>query len=714
MAEFVSMLNKLTSLLKKLDQYRKLITGFLLIRMSGLFDKDWYLAKNPDVAQAGVNPWLHYVRYGGFEGRDPGPGFSSQWYLDTYVDVKKAGINPLVHYLGYGRKEGRTIQPQPIEFTNAPYKCSVCQKQVFEFLPLAQYYIENLRNHGFPYKPEEGETINFEQYLCPHCGASDRDRLYACYLKEKLPHDDLVLLLDIAPSLPLSNFINTYKNITRHTADMLVEGVDFAVDIMNMPEINSDTYDILICSHVLEHVKDDKKALSELYRVLKPGGWGIIMVPIILTLDQIDEDPQVTDESERWRRFGQFDHVRLHNKSGFVERVEAAGFTVKQLGIQHFGESVFKEYGFTKTSVLYIAEKIKVETFTDRILNLIRENSYYEFSEVEEFYEEPRWDRTAKIEHSWSKRRKIQDEAFEKLSRDYDLDGLQFTYDSLSDEYSREMFLKVIVARVLGPLKTRFPLYYSHIWKYFDKIDELKMNDTCLKVGVWDFYLYNLEEIGFDIKFYSNKIGVFIDFFLEQYKYQNKVYAKAGDYVIDGGACFGDTALYFASLVKDKGKVFSFEFIRGNLNVFNKNIKLNPDKQNIVELVERPLWGNSETELSAVESGTGSHLSNSKVDENAQLYKTISIDDFVAQKKIEKINFIKLDIEGAELETLKGAAGTIGKYKPQLAICVYHKNSDFWEIPRFLKELVPEYELYLDHFITSPLYETVLFARINV
>ena len=61
-------LTKLTSLLKKLGQYQKLIIEFLLIRMSGLFDKDWYLAKNPDVAQAGVDPWLHYVRYGGFEG----------------------------------------------------------------------------------------------------------------------------------------------------------------------------------------------------------------------------------------------------------------------------------------------------------------------------------------------------------------------------------------------------------------------------------------------------------------------------------------------------------------------------------------------------------------------------------------------------------------------------------------------------------------------
>lgn len=359
MAKFVFMLNKLLSLQKKLNQFRQLIIGLLLICMSDLFDKDWYLAKNPDVEQVRANPWLHYLRYGGFEGRDPGPGFSSQWYLDTYEDVKTSGTNPLAHYLQYGRKEGRNTQLQQVE-VNAPYKCSVCQKQVFEFLPLAKYYTENLRNHGFPYKPEEGETINFEQYLCPHCGAADRDRLYACYLKEKLSYlsgNDPVLLLDIAPSLPLGNFINTYKNITRHTADMLVEGADFAVDITNMPEINSDTYDILICSHVLEHVEDDKKALSELYRVLKPRGWGIIMVPIILTLDQIDEDPQVTDDGERWRRFGQFDHVRLYNKSGFVERVEAAGFSVKQLGMDYFGKSVFEKYGITETSILYIGEK---------------------------------------------------------------------------------------------------------------------------------------------------------------------------------------------------------------------------------------------------------------------------------------------------------------------------------------------------------------------
>jgi SAM-dependent methyltransferase len=349
MAEYIPMLNKLI----------ELIYGFILIRMSDLFDKDWYLTRNPDVAQAKVNPWLHYLRYGGFEGRDPGPSFCSAWYLDTYNDVKEARINPLIHYLRYGRAEKRMAQPLPTESVNLPYKCPVCQKQVNEFLPLAPYYTENLRNYGFPYKPEEGETINFEQYACPHCSANDRDRLTACYLREMLPRyngDEQVRLLDIAPSLPLSHIFEAYP-VNRHTADLFTEGADLRVDITNMPEVASDSYDILICSHVLEHVNDDKKALSELYRILKPGGWGVIMVPIILTSDQIDEDPQITDEAERWRRFGQFDHVRLYNKSGFVERMESAGFFVHQLGVDYFGESLFKQFGITNSSILYIAEK---------------------------------------------------------------------------------------------------------------------------------------------------------------------------------------------------------------------------------------------------------------------------------------------------------------------------------------------------------------------
>lgn len=92
--------------LKILQSFRIRKDVFLLYS-SDLFDQAWYLAKNPDVAKAKVNPVFHYLRHGGFEGRDPSPNFSSRWYLDTYSDVREAGINPLVHYLKSGMNEGR-------------------------------------------------------------------------------------------------------------------------------------------------------------------------------------------------------------------------------------------------------------------------------------------------------------------------------------------------------------------------------------------------------------------------------------------------------------------------------------------------------------------------------------------------------------------------------------------------------------------------------
>ena len=82
-----------------------------------------------------------------------------------------------------------------------------------------------------------------------------------------------------------------------------------------------------------------------------------MMVPIILSVTQIDEDPDLKDEGERWRRFGQFDHVRLYSKSGFLERVRDAGFEVRELGKEFFGEELFNRTGITNQSVLYVVEK---------------------------------------------------------------------------------------------------------------------------------------------------------------------------------------------------------------------------------------------------------------------------------------------------------------------------------------------------------------------
>lgn len=233
------------------------------------------------------------------------------------------------------------------------------------FDPLPAFYTDNLENYGFRFTADDAETCNNEGYSCPACVASDRDRLYALYIRNYLTgveSDGVIEMVDFAPSTPLSLFIRKQtarsgQAVSYRTADMFMEGADDKIDITDMRAYNDNQFDFFICSHVLEHVTDDKKALRELYRILKPGGRGILMVPIILSIEEIDEDPSVVDEAERWRRFGQFDHLRLYSKAGFVERIKEAGLLVHQYGKEYFGVGSFTKHGITNQSVLYVVEK---------------------------------------------------------------------------------------------------------------------------------------------------------------------------------------------------------------------------------------------------------------------------------------------------------------------------------------------------------------------
>lgn len=256
----------------------------------------------------------------------------------------------------------RTVETMCYPLLSLTYQhtCPVCGKRVKGFLPLSQYYASNKMRWGNPYNCEDAETLNYRHYSCPHCAAADRDRLYALYLRRALAPlcaNKAIVLLDIAPSAPLRALLLRDKRVVYRSADLYARGVDDIVDITSMSIYAENTYDAFVCSHVLEHVEDDRKALSELFRILKPDGWGILMVPINLAIDEIDEDPSVTDEAERWRRFGQFDHVRLYSKRGFLQRVKEAGFSVDQLGIDWFGNQAFQRHGITSKSVLYVVEK---------------------------------------------------------------------------------------------------------------------------------------------------------------------------------------------------------------------------------------------------------------------------------------------------------------------------------------------------------------------
>lgn len=245
------------------------------------------------------------------------------------------------------------------------YYCPVCNQHIEDFQPLPDFFLDNLKKYGWPYEFVESETLNARKYLCPFCGASDRDRLYALYIQQyfnRVPSNHTIRIVDFAPSRPLSNHINdliaqSKNNFTYRTADLSMEDVDDKVDITDMDIYESKYFDFFICSHMLEHVPDDRKALRELHRILQPGGQGILMVPIILSLAEIDEDPTVTEEGERWRRFGQDDHVRLYSKQGFLKRVSEIGFVIQQLGVKFFGKKTFTKCGITGQSVLYIVNK---------------------------------------------------------------------------------------------------------------------------------------------------------------------------------------------------------------------------------------------------------------------------------------------------------------------------------------------------------------------
>lgn len=247
----------------------------------------------------------------------------------------------------------------------AKYHCPVCGSRVKRFQPLSEFYFNNAKQHGYRYTFEQAETLNFHDYLCPFCGASDRDRLHALYIQVYLASDKTnraIKIIDFAPSAALSRFIRNLialsgQNASYRTADINMEGVDDKVDIADMRLYEDNRFDFFICSHVLEHVSDDRKVLSELSRILRPQGQGILMVPIVLGLAEIDEDPSVIDESERWRRFGQYDHVRLYSKDGFIKRVRDAGFLIHQYGKEYFGEKLFAQNGITSQSILYVVEK---------------------------------------------------------------------------------------------------------------------------------------------------------------------------------------------------------------------------------------------------------------------------------------------------------------------------------------------------------------------
>jgi hypothetical protein len=239
------------------------------------------------------------------------------------------------------------------------YLCPVCDNSVVQFEPIPKSFLEMYDKHCFIHSLFCFETLNFLNYSCPKCYASDRNRLIWLFLSQELENLELndKHFLDIAPDFQLRKKIASKIGDSYRTADLNMPDVDDHVDICNMKNYQNESFDYVLCSHVLEHVESDVVALKEFHRILKPNGKAILLVPILLNLEEDYEDKSIISEADRWKFYGLGDHLRLHSKKGFEQKIIDAGFKLSTLGVENFGESVFKKHGINNKSVLYIASK---------------------------------------------------------------------------------------------------------------------------------------------------------------------------------------------------------------------------------------------------------------------------------------------------------------------------------------------------------------------
>ena len=165
--------------------------------------------------------------------------------------------------------------------------------------------------------------------LSPSTYSLERHRLLWLYLKNETSFFKAKLkVLHFAPESALMNRFKKLKNISYDTIDLNSPIADIKADICDLPFLDN-SYDFILCNHVLEHIIDDNKAMKELYRVLKKNGIGIFQVPMDYNRNTTFEDFSVTNKKERNKLFGQYDHVRIYGLD-FFDRLQKAGFSVER------------------------------------------------------------------------------------------------------------------------------------------------------------------------------------------------------------------------------------------------------------------------------------------------------------------------------------------------------------------------------------------------
>lgn len=193
--------------------------------------------------------------------------------------------------------------------------------------------------------------------LSPSTLSLERHRLLWLYLKNETNFfSEQLKVLHFAPEQAFYKRFKSIKNLEYTTTDLNSPLADVKADICDLP-FKSEAFDVVLCNHVLEHIPNDTKAMQELYRVMKTGGWGIFQIPQDLNRATTFEDDSITDKKERAKIFGQYDHVRIYGKDYF-DKLRSIGFKVDEVDYTaHLSEEKITTYCLAKGEIIPVVYK---------------------------------------------------------------------------------------------------------------------------------------------------------------------------------------------------------------------------------------------------------------------------------------------------------------------------------------------------------------------
>lgn len=201
---------------------------------------------------------------------------------------------------------------------------------IFSFILKGKKFTDPIDGRSFRSFLPYGYGNQRENVLSPSTLSLERHRLLWLYIKNETDlFTNQYKLLHFAPEQAFYKRFKKMKNLDYVTTDLDSPLAIIKADICKLP-FKDNEFDVILCNHVLEHIPDDTKAMNELYRVLKPGGWGIFQIPQDLSREITFEDNSITDKKERAKIFGQYDHVRIYGRDYF-DKLRTIGFQVQEV-----------------------------------------------------------------------------------------------------------------------------------------------------------------------------------------------------------------------------------------------------------------------------------------------------------------------------------------------------------------------------------------------